>query len=650
MGSAPLIAQAISQETPLHIDEEAVDAFLTFLARTNLLRMRGSEAIDSLVAQVSAQRRSWIMWLLHNYLFIRVPLVRPDGFLEATRPYVDWLFGRQFSLLAALFGVLALGLVLRQWDGFVATFLHFFSWEGLVYYGIAMIAAKILHELGHAYTAKRYGCRVPSMGVALLVMWPVLYTDTSDAWKLPSRAKRLMIGAAGMRIEIILAVFATLAWSFLADGPLRSAAFVLATTTWLLTLLINLNPFMRFDGYFLMSDLMEIENMQERAFGLARWKLREWLFAFGHPPPEQVPPGHHAFMIAYAFSTWIYRFFLFLGIALLVYYLFFKALGIFLFVVEIVYFILRPLFMELRVWVGQRKDVGLNRNTVLTFSGLALIVALFFVPWRTTVEVPATLAAANRATAFAPEPSRLVEFNVREGSKIKAGDVLARFESPDLNQELSKTKREADLFRWQLSTQGFSAEILDRNQEIAGRLARAESQFNALKERISRLIVIAPIDGYGMDIAENIGTGDWLPRGHPLLTIVGSQLGTVHGMVSDDLLHRIKPGAAALFYADDLDVRPVALKVAAIDSVNTGRLAEPYLASDFGGPIATRRDADGRLVAEGAVYRVILDAGKAPPPRRQVLRGVVRIEAPKESLALQFWRAASAVIIRESGL
>ena len=471
MGSAPLIAQAINQETPLRIDEEAVDAFLTFLARTNLLRMRGSEAIDSLVAQVSAQRRNWVMWLLHNYLFIRIPLVRPDGFLEATRPYVDWLFGRRFSLLAALFSVLALGLVLRQWDGFVATFLHFFSWEGLVYYGVAMIAAKILHELGHAYTAKRYGCRVPSMGVALLVMWPVLYTDTSDAWKLPSRAKRLMIGAAGMRIEIILAVFATLAWSFLADGPLRSAAFVLATTTWLLTLLINLNPFMRFDGYFLMSDLMEIENMQDRAFGLARWKLREWLFAFGHPPPEQVPPGHRVFMIAYAFSTWIYRFFLFLGIALLVYYLFFKALGIFLFIVEIVYFILRPLFMELRVWVGQRKDVGLNLNTVLTFSGLALIIALFFVPWRTTVEVPATLTAANRATAFAPEPSRLVEFNVREGSLIKAGDVLARFDSPDLNQELSKTKREADLFRWQLSTQGFSAEILDRNQEIAGRLA-----------------------------------------------------------------------------------------------------------------------------------------------------------------------------------
>ena len=164
------------------------------------------------------------------------------------------------------------------------------------------------------------------------------------------------------------------------------------------------------------------------------------------------------------------------------------------------------------------------------------------------------------------------------------------------------------------------------------------------------MIVVAPIDGYGMDIAENIGTGDWLPRGQPLLTIVGSQLATVHGLASDDLLHRIKPGAAALFYADDLDVRPVTLRVAAIDTVNTGRLAEPYLASDYGGSIATRRDADGRLVTEGAVYRVILDAGTVPPPRRQVLRGVVRIEAPKESLALQFWRAASAVVIRESGL
>ncbi len=374
------IAQSINEETPLQIDEEMVRSFLTFLARTNLLRLRGGQAIENFMTQVASKHRNWIMWLLHNYLFIRIPLVRPDRFLDATLPAVNRMLGRRFQSLMTLFAVIALALVLRQWDGFIATFLYFFSWEGLVYYGAAMIFAKILHELGHAYTAKRYGCRVPSMGVAFLVLWPVLYTDTSDAWKLPSQRQRLLIGAAGMRVELMLAVLATFAWSFLPDGPVQSAAFVLATTTWVLMLLINLNPFIRFDGYFLMSDIAEIENLQDRAFALARWRMREILFGFGHPPPEEVSRGGGLFMIGYAYCTWIYRFFLFLGIAFLVYYLFFKALGVILFIVEIVFFIIRPIFNELKVWYQKREEVGLNRNTVITFSVLGLLVALFSYP------------------------------------------------------------------------------------------------------------------------------------------------------------------------------------------------------------------------------------------------------------------------------
>ncbi len=650
LGDGEAVARSINEETALQVDADTVDAFLTFLARTNLLRLRGGQAIDNFMTQVAAKRQNWMSWLLHNYLFIRIPLVRPDRFLDATLPFVNWLLGRKFAALVLALSLIAFALVLRQWEAFIATFLYFFSWEGLAYYGAAIVFAKFLHELGHAYTAKRYGCRVPTMGVAFLVLWPVLYTDTSDAWKLPSKRQRLMIGAAGMRVELMLAVFATLAWSFLPDGPTQSAAFVLATTTWVLTLLINLNPFMRFDGYFLMSDLAEIENLQERSFALARWQMRETLFRFGHPPPEETPRARGLLMIAYAYATWIYRLFLFLGIALLVYYMFFRALGVFLFVVEIVYFILRPIFTELRVWYGQREEAGLNRNTILTFAALGLIVAMFFVPWRTTVKAPATMTAASRVTAFAPEPARLVEFNVRPGEEVEKGAVIARFESPDLNHRLAETAREAALFRWQLSNQGFSAEVLDRNQEIAGRLARAESQIHALQERISQLVVAAPIAGRAMDFGENIRVGDWLPRGLPLLTLVAAERATVQGMVGDDALHRIRKGAPALFYADDLDVPPVPLTVSAVDEVNTERLSEPYLASDYGGAVPVRRDSEGRLVAEGSIYRVTLDPGTAPLPRRQVVRGVARIEASRESLALQFWRAASAVFVRERGV
>ena len=136
--------------------------------------------------------------------------------------------------------------------------------------------------------------------------------------------------------------------------------FILATATWLMTVVINLSPLMRFDGYFMLSDALNVPNLQTRAFVLARWKMREWLFAFGDDKPEHFEPWREKILIFYAFSTWIYRFFLFLGIALIVYHMFFKILGILLFLVEIFAFLLTPVFREMKEWFTRLRGTGFN--------------------------------------------------------------------------------------------------------------------------------------------------------------------------------------------------------------------------------------------------------------------------------------------------
>src|SRR5690606_11708462 len=124
------------------------------------------------------------------------------------------------------------------------------SLEGFLLYGLTLVLVKSAHELGHALVSQRLGCRVASMGVAFLVMFPVLYTDTTDAWKLQSRRDRLRIVTAGVRTELYLALIATFLWGVLPDGSLRSAAFFIATTSWVTSVLVNISPFMRFDGYY----------------------------------------------------------------------------------------------------------------------------------------------------------------------------------------------------------------------------------------------------------------------------------------------------------------------------------------------------------------------------------------------------------------
>ena len=329
LGNPTAIATAITSETTLTTTPSEVETFIDYLKQNNLIRPQTQRDQERFLKLQRNRHRHWGSWLLQNYLFLRIPLWHPDAFLQRTLPGIRWLFSGWFALFIGVTALSGLGLLMRQWESFWTTFLHFFTVTGTLYYAGALILSKTLHELGHAYTARHFGCRIPTMGVMFLVFWPVLYTETSEAWKLVSRRHRLAIGAAGMLAELGLAAMATLAWNFLPEGSAKSAAFLLASTLWILSLGINLNPLMRFDGYFLLSDMLEIANLQNRAFLYARWWLREWLFGFGMPAPERPSKGQRRFFILFAFGAWLYRFFLFLSIALVVYHFFFKLLGLF---------------------------------------------------------------------------------------------------------------------------------------------------------------------------------------------------------------------------------------------------------------------------------------------------------------------------------
>ena len=323
-GDSQRIATRIGTETTLTITPDQVIALTQFLIANHLIQPGGTVDLARFSRQ-AGQRRPWYLRLLHGYLFFRIPLVRPDHFLVRTLPAVRWFFAPHFWYAMAVTALLGLYLAARQWDTFVRTFDYLFSWEGVLLFLATLLLVKTAHELGHAYTARRFGCRIPVMGVAFLVMWPMLYTETSEVWKLPARNQRLAVGAAGMAAELALAAMATLAWSFLPDGPARSAAFFTATLSWIMTLTFNLNPFMRFDGYYLLSDWLEIHNLHDRAFALGRWRLRKALLGLGDPPPEALPADRLRFLILFSYATWLYRLLLFLGIAMLVYYFFFKV-------------------------------------------------------------------------------------------------------------------------------------------------------------------------------------------------------------------------------------------------------------------------------------------------------------------------------------
>ena len=648
LGQSDAVAEAICAETTIRASQADVLEVLRFAHRAGLLIPRGDSGIKRLVAEIDGQKLSASRWLLKNYLFLKIRLVNPDRALGQALPFVRWMFTPGFAVVLALFAALGFYLISRQWEAYTHSLLHLFSLEGAFQVGVALSLAKVIHELGHGLMSKRFGCRVPAMGVALLVMWPVLWTDTNDAWRLTDRRQRLAIDAAGMLAEITLAVAASLAWSVLPDGPLRTGAFLLSSSTWVLTVLVNVNPLMRFDGYFLLSDLIDVPNLQERGFAIGRWWLRERLFGLGAPPPENFPPAKQRILIAYSLSALIYRFSLFLGIALVVYHMAFKALGFFLMGVEIWWFIARPILGELFIWKDGLKSVRRNRRltTTILLAGLALL--LLVLPWRSDLSAPGLLRAEHQTILYVAEPGQLAHLP-RNGDRFAEGDAIFELQSPTV--AFHKAQAEAALagIEARMKGQAFdpdqAAGLEVGWQELQGAVATLDQ----VKAQEAVLTVRAPFAGVVTDVPPSLRKDEWLQRREALGMLVDPSSAVVEAYVGEADLARVHPGAEAKFYPENGD-DPVALSVTSVGTASVRLLDTLDLASIYGGGIAVRKDAAGKLEPESAVYRTILTPKTPGLALSKRLRGTVEIEGDRTSLIARIYRRAVAVVIREGGL
>ena len=185
---------------------DEIKSFIGFLQKNNLIIQPQGQGVPFLMQQKNSLKKSWIMNLIHSYLFFKIPLFTPDEWLGRTLNKVKFLGSKKIRNIIYILGFIGLFFVIQQFENFTKTFLYFFSLKGLMLYFITLVFVKCLHELGHAYIAKYHGCRVSAIGIAFLVFFPFLYTDTTDAWRLRNHKDRLLINFAGILTELHLSL------------------------------------------------------------------------------------------------------------------------------------------------------------------------------------------------------------------------------------------------------------------------------------------------------------------------------------------------------------------------------------------------------------------------------------------------------------
>lgn len=649
LGQPDLVLDAIEQQTTLQPSADDIASLYQFLQQHELLQLPAGRHAESL-SRYNKQQGSLGSWLLHNYLFFRLPLFRPDALVSRLTAYSQVFFSPRFYWLTLLVAVFSLWHVGRQWDTYSATLVDMFSLQGLLYYGLAITFVKVAHEFGHAISAKRFGCRIPTMGLAFLVLWPVAYTDTNDVWRLPDKRQRLLVSSAGIITELTIAVWATLCWLWLPDGGLRTVAFLLSSTTWISTLLINASPFMRFDGYFILSDALGVVNLHERCFDYARWHLRRVLFGLPDAPPEYLSRTNHWLAILFAWATWLYRLVVFLGIAVLVYHFFIKLVGILLFLVEIVWFVAGPVWKEIKVWMTMKSQIRAAGRYRLVLLLLALGSLLGLLPLPGQTRLAGMMYPAQLQTVYAPADAYLLQSQIRQGQVVKAGQPLFAMTSPQLRQTFLLNEQRSRQLAAQESGASFDDESRKDWDVLNSKWQHAQSEGGYLQKEMIKYFPVASFDGHVVDVSPEVQQKGWLSAREPMAVIAGNGPYEVAAYLPETYLPLLERDAEVAFIRNTVLPSKLVLSIVSVSADAETELSVPELALDAGGDVAVR-SRNGRFYPEKAVYKVVLRSQKAVDFSQLVSRerGVVVVSLKPSSSFLTWLRDIAAVFYRESG-
>jgi putative peptide zinc metalloprotease protein len=585
-----------------------------------------------------------------NPLSFRVPLLDPDAFLTRWEPWVRFLYSRRAMWVGCLLIGAAGVLALKNAPELAAGARSLLEPASLVALWFAYPCVKGLHELGHAFAVKRWGGEVHEMGVLFLVFMPVPYVDASASSVLPQKHRRMAVAGAGIAVELLLAALALFVWLHVEPGGVRHAAYAVMLVGGVSTLLFNGNPLLRFDGYYVLADQLEIPNLSGKANQYVTALGRRHLLGLRESPLPETAPGEAPWLVAYAVSAFVYRIGVLFGIALYLATHFFVA-GVALALATVFMPIVLPVFRIL--WfvltdatVGERRGRAVAGSLGLTAlaAGVVLTVPI---PLRTMTEGIIWLPEHShvRAGADGFVTSILAEPNTR----VAAGDPLVLTRDPSIETRVASLEarsRELLLRLHDLDPQ-------DR-VEIDGARARledAEAELSHARERLGEVLMRSPVDGVfvvagGADLA-----GRYVEQGEVVGYVVDLSTATARVVVGqeDAAMLRARTSAAWVRLEHDLGtVLPARIEREV--PAGSDRLPTRALGTTAGGAFAVDpMDPEGTRTLE-RVFQFDLalpDNLKIPAAGERVY---VRFDHDAEPLAQRGYRAFRRLFLRQLGV
>lgn len=656
---------------PTRVTIERLWQFIASLHQGGLLLAdTGGQGLQLKKRRDDKKRRETTQAVLRP-LSVKFRGINPDPILNVIYPWIRWIYSPITVWLCISVMVSALLLVTIQYDVLASrlpSFHEFFSFQSAIWMMLALSLSKVIHEFGHAFTCKHFGGECHEMGMMFLVMTPAAYCNVSDAWMLPNKWHRIAISVAGIYSDLMIASIATFLWWFSGPGLFNHFCLNLMFVCSVSTLLFNANPLMRFDGYYVLSDLVEIPNLMQKSAGVLNRVLSKVCLGIDPPPDPMLPQSNQAFFAMYSIAAALYRWVIVISISMFLTQVF-KPYGLQIFgqmmaVFAIGGMVIRPafkLYKFLRA-PGRWKNVKKPRlmSTLAVIAGMVAFICCVPLPHR--VMCPLDIRAKDAIPVYIDEPGILAAVHVRSGQPVAPDTLLAELRSAELELQLSRlttSKRSLERQLEQLHRQSFSdpssaGEIV----ETQASLAAVDNQIELAEAKQHRLKIKAPAGGVVLSPPDSggQGNGDGLPARSGSL-IREQNVGT--SVQAGELLCLLAQSGTmeAVVLIDQSQVefvrvgQPVELNFMHLPGTRFSGVIERisnedlertpiHLTTKGGGDVVTTTDSSGRERPQSSMYAARVRINEGSQLLRVGMRGEAKIAAESRTV----WQRVSRVL------
>ena len=662
---------------PQRITIQDLQQFIGMLHRSGLVISNTTGQGRQLRRRGYDKKKKETLGKLANIFAIRFRGIDPERILNRILPWFGWLFSTWALFLVLFIGFCALTLVLVNFETFRAklpAFEQFFAARNWLYLGVTMAVVKVLHEFGHGLSCKRFGGECHEMGFMMLVFTPCLYCNVSDSWMLPNKWQRVFIGAAGMYVELFLASIATFIWWNTEVGVLNQLALSVMFICSVSTVVFNGNPLLRFDGYYILMDILEIPNLRQKASEVLKRTFQKYCLGLELQDNPFLPTKNQFWFGLYTVAAIIYRWVVvfsivfFLNKVLEPYGL--KILGQMFAIMGFAGLIAQPLIGTVKfLRTPGRASKMKPKNMLISGSIAAVLIGGFcYIPFPFHVDCAMEIQPIDAFAVRTTVPGQLISINKKPGDKVAPGDVLFELDNIDLKvertkiaNELAVAKERQEFTRRNVFLMEDAATMLEAN-EVA--ISSASEKLQIADTKVQQLQVLSKIGGEVIEppkkeSPKELQAAGQLPAwsGNPFDEINQNAYfsqGELLCYIGDPnrMEAIIIVDQSDIDLIDDEDAQVEMMLDSAQMTSMTGKIVEiskadmdetsANLASQTGGSLNTAMDSSGRMKPLSTSYqaRVLIDEGTAQTMRAGY-RGQAKIHLKWKSLGWRVWRYAT---------